>query len=117
MQTGIFTEHELTKATKSIQNGKAVGLDEIPDKVWKLDEFQELLLESCNRVYFQEIIERWREGCILPFPEKGKLFITKNYRGITLTSISAKIFNPMILNRIRPEVDLILRKNGFRTIR
>ena len=35
--------------------------------VWKLDEFQEFLLESCNRVYSQE---RWREDCILPFPKK-----------------------------------------------
>ena len=58
IQTGLFTAYELTKATKSLQNGKAVGLDEIPAEVWKLDEFQEFLLESCNRIYSQEIIER-----------------------------------------------------------
>ena len=59
-------ESELLKATKSIQNGKAVGLDEIPAEVWKIDDFQEFLLESCNCVYNQECIRRWREGCILP---------------------------------------------------
>ena len=36
-----------------------------PSEVWKLDEFQEFILESCNRVYSQEIIKRWREGYIL----------------------------------------------------
>ena len=110
IKTGLFTSYELTKAIKSIQNGKAVGLDEIPAEVLKL--------ESCNSVYSQETIERWREGCILPFPKKENLSLTKNYRGITLTSIVANIFNLMILNRIRPEIDPILRKNqnGFRKI-
>ena len=35
----------------------------------------------------------------------------QNYRGITLTAIAAKIYNLMLLNRIRPEIDPILRKN------
>ena len=70
-------------------------------------------------MYSQDPIERWTEGCILPFPKKGNLTITDNYRGITLTPIAAKIYNLMILNRIRPYVDPILRKNqnGFRTNR
>ena len=109
IKTGLFTVYELRKFTKSFQNGKVVGLDEMPSEVWKLDEFQEFLLESFNSVYTQEVIERWREGCILPFPKKGNLSISKNYRGITLTSIAVKIFNLMILNRIRPEIDPILR--------
>ena len=81
-----------------------------------MDEFQEFSLESCNSVYTQEVIERWREGYILPFPKKGNVSITKNYRGITLTSIAAKIFHLIILNRIRPDIDPILQKNqnGFR---
>ena len=50
------------------------------------------------------------------FPVKGGLGITKNYRGITLTSIAAKIYNALQLNRIEPEIEKILRKNpnGFR---
>ena len=56
------------------------------------------------------------KGCILPFPKKGDLGIAKNYRGITLTSIAAKIYNALIRNRIEPKIDNILRKtqNGFR---
>ena len=33
------------------------------------------------------------KGCILPFPKKGDLRLAKNYRGITLISIAAKIYN------------------------
>ena len=41
---------------------------------------------------------------------------SKNYRGITLTSIAAKIYNALLRNRIEPKIDNILRKNqnGFR---
>ena len=56
------------------------------------------------------------KGCILPFPKKGDLVLAKNYRGITLTSIIAKIYNALQRNRIEPKIDNILRKNqnGFR---
>ena len=49
----------------------------------------------------------------------GDLSSTNNYRGITLTCIAANIYNIMLLNRIRPAVDIILRtnQNGFRTNR
>ena len=56
------------------------------------------------------------KGCILPFPQKGDLGLAKNYQGITLTSIAAKIYNALLRNRIEPKIDNILRKNqnGFR---
>ena len=52
------------------------------------------------------------KGCILPFPKKGDLGLAKNYQGITLTSIAAKIYKARLQNRIEPN---ILRKNqnGF----
>ena len=39
-----------------------------------------------------------------------------NYRGISLTAIGAKVYNRVLLNRIRPEMEKILRVNqaGFR---
>ena len=55
------------------------------------------------------------KGCILPFPKKGDLKLTKNYQGITLMSIAAKIYNALLRNCIEPKIDNILRKkqNGF----
>ena len=55
------------------------------------------------------------KGCILPFPKKVDLGFAKNYWGITLTSIAAKIYNAQLWNHIEPKIDNILRKNqnGF----
>ena len=56
------------------------------------------------------------KGRNLPFPKKGGLGLTQNYRGITLTSIAAKIYKALLRNCMEPKIDNILRKNqnGFR---
>ena len=56
------------------------------------------------------------KGFILPFPKKGDLGLAENYRGITLTSIAAKIYNALLRNHLEPKIDNILRENqnGFR---
>ena len=99
-----------------MKNKKAAGLDEIPPEEWKTRKFDDILLRHCNGVYNQNPTDRWMKGCIPPFPKKGDLGIAKNYRGITLTSITAKIYNALLGNRIEPKIDNILRKNqnGFR---
>ena len=53
---------------------------------------------------------------IIPVPKSGDLSNTNNYRGISLICIIAKIYNRLILNRIRSVLDLKLRinQNGFR---
>jgi len=42
----------------------------------------------------------------MPIPKSGDLSIGGNYRGISLSSIVAKIYNMIILNRIHPEIDI-----------
>ena len=116
VKLGPFTKEELDSILRRIKNRKAAGLDEIPPEVWKTRQFDDILLRQCNAVYSQNRIEGWTKGCILPFPKKGDLGLAKNYRGITLTSIAAKIYNALLRNRIEPKIDNILRKNqnGFR---
>ena len=116
IKLGPFTQEELDSVLRKIKNRKAAGLDEIPPEVWKTRQFDDILLRHCNAVYNQNPINRWTKGCILPFPKKGDLGLAKNYRGITLTSIAAKIYNALLRNRIEPKIDNILRKNqnGFR---
>ena len=115
IKLGPFTKEELDSVLRRTKNRKAAGLDEIPPEVWKTRQFDDILLRQCNTVYSQNRIERWMKGCILPFPKKGNLGLAKNYRGITLTSIAAKIYNALLRNRIEPKIDNILRKNqnGF----
>ena len=69
-----------------------------------------------NTFYNPNPIDRWMKGCILPLPKKGDLGLAKNYRGITLSSTAAKIYNAQLRNRIEPKIDNILWKNqnGFR---
>ena len=70
----------------------------------------------CNSVYYQNPIDRWTKGCSFSFSKKCDLGWVKNYRGITITSIAAKIYNDLLRDRIEPKIEKILRKkqNGFR---
>ena len=113
---GPFTQEELDSVLRKIKNRKAAGLDEIPPEVWKTRQFDDILLRCCNAVYNQNPTDRWMKGCILLFPKMGDLGLAKNYRGITLTSIAAKIYKALLRNCIEPKIDNILRKNqnGFR---
>ena len=52
-----------------------------------------------------------RKVTSFPSTKKGDLGITKNYSGITLTAIAAKVNNTLLFNCIRPEIEKILRKN------
>ena len=100
---------------RKIKNRKAAGLDEIPPEVWKIRQFEDILLQHCNAVYNQNTIDRLTKGYILPFPKKSNLGLAKNYWGITLTSIATKIYNALLRNHIEPKIENILRKiqNGF----
>ena len=111
-----FTQEELDSVLRKIKNRRAAGLNEIPPEVWKIRQFDDILLWHCNGVYNQNQIDRGMKGCIHPFPKKGDLGLAKNYRGISLTYTTAKIYNALLRNRIVPKIGNILRKNqnGFR---
>ena len=72
------------------------------------------LLKECLPIN-KNTMNRWTKSYIFPFPKKGDLRIAKNYHGISLTSIAAKIYNTLLLNHAEPEIKKILRKNqnGF----
>ena len=95
---------------------KTAGLHELPPDVWETRQFDDRLLRHCDAVYNQNPIDRWMKRGIPTFPKNGDVGLVKNYRGITLTSIAAKIYNALLWNRIEPKFDNILRKkqNGFR---
>ena len=63
-----------------------------------------------------DLPDQWKTSIITHLPKKEDLTKTDSYRGIALTSISGKILNRMILNRIKPPLEKILRRhqNGFR---
>lgn len=76
----------------------------------------ETLLDICNQVFETHIPPtRWRTNLVIPLTKKGDLSLTK-FQGITLMSIGAKLYNRLLLNRIRDLVDPKLGCNqvGFR---
>ena len=116
INTAEFTMEELKNCIKSFRNNKAAGLDNIPIEVWKSNALNRQLLEVCNRTVNGDRSETWVKSGLVPLPKKGDLGDTGNYRGISLTVIAAKIYNKMLLERIRPHLDPLLRinQNGFR---
>ena len=116
IKLGPITQEEFDVDLRKIKNKKAVGLEEILPEVWKTRQFDNILLRHCNAVYNQNPNDRLMKGCIPPFSKKGDLGLANNYRAITLTSTAVKIYNALLVNRIEPKIDNILRKNqnGFR---
>ena len=115
--THEFNKVELTTVIKTINSGKASGLDLIPAEVWKSGALQDQLLKVCNKAFnIGECPVIWRKAAIIPVPKKGDLTNRQNYRGISLIPIALKIYNKMLLNRLKPHLESILRtnQNGFR---
>ena len=120
ISTGLFSLEELQAAIKPMKNNKSPGLDNIPAMIWKDRSFHNTLLSICNTTYSEHVApSAWLTSGIVPLPKKGDLTCPSNYRGISLTSLAAKIYNKMILNRLVPFLDPILRKkqNGFRRVK
>ena len=96
--------------------GKLQGWTKFPQKYGRPDNSTTYCSDAATQYIIKNPIDRWMKGCIPHFPKKGDLGLGKNYRGITLTSIAAKIYHALLRNRIEPKIDNILRKNqnGFR---
>ena len=116
ISTNPFLLIELREAKAQIKEGKAHREDGIAPEVLKRCDLDEIVLDFCNKALVDKIVpEQWRISNIIPVPKKGDLTDTNNYRGISLTSLVAKMLNRMILYRIKSEIEKVLRdnQNGF----
>ena len=119
--TENISREEVEQAINELSRGKSPG----PDYAMTAEILQdggnfivEQLTIICQPVYSKrKAPSQWTSNLIVPIPKKGDLEQMTNYRGISLMSIAAKVFNRIILNRIKRPIDAILRKNqaGFRT--
>ena len=114
--SGIITKDELDSAIDQLKNGKAPGLDGLPPEFWKMKNIRHILLKFCIETFLGDRPDEWGISTLIPIPKKGDLTKPDNYRGIALSQIASKVYNRIILNRIRPVVDKLLRpnQNGFR---
>ena len=114
---GCFTTTEFAAAKATLKQGKSAGPDGIPPEVVVNCDLDDILLGFCNRLLiYDDMPNVWSLSNIIPVPKSGDLSKPDNYRGISLTCVTAKLFNRMVLNRIRDPIDPHLRsaQNGFR---
>ena len=113
----IFTLDEYKRAKLSIKCGKSAGEDGIIPEVLKYVPIDEIVIDIINKSYINsEQLDLKNISNIVSVPKSGDLTKAHNYRGVSLISIMAKTYNRMILNRIRPVLDPLLRhnQNGFK---
>ncbi|VDP82877.1 unnamed protein product, partial [Schistosoma curassoni] len=106
-------------AIRQIKIGNAAGPDNMPIEALKSD-----IEVTTNMLYllFKKIWEGeqvpidWKEGHLIKIPKKGDLSKCENYRGITLLSTPGKVFNRVLLNRMKDAVATQIRDQqaGFR---
>ena len=116
------TKEEIVNAIKQLNKGKAAGPDLIPPEALKADPHAtaDALQPLFAKIWTENKFPcDWKEGHVVKIPKKGDLGKCDNYRGITLLSIPGKIFNRVLLNRIKNAADAKLRDEqaGFRSNR
>ena len=105
---------ETAEAIAAMKRNKATALDcAITAEALQggRDQMLDVIHAFYSEVYFSLSPPRqWITNVIIPLPKKGDFSLITNYKGISLMSTAAKVYNKILLNRIRPHVDPILRK-------
>ena len=98
---GPISLGELATAASQLKMGKACGIDSIPPELLRLTGIQEALLPILNQVFDTgQTPEEWKVSGIIPIFKKGDASMCENYRGIALMSLTAKLYNKILINRI-----------------
>jgi hypothetical protein len=111
-----FTEKELKAAVFAQKNNKSPSNDEITGEIIKAayEIISPFLLNLYNRMFHTgEYPVSWGEGIISPIFKKGDINDAKNYRGVTLINILAKIYSQLLLNRFSKLSHITDNQFGF----
>ena len=116
---GRIRLEEVVKAIKQLKNYKAPGEDGLYPEMFKVEEegLVFFLKRLFSEIWVTGIVPTdWKSGVIIRVPKKGDLSDCSNWRGITLSPVALKIFSRILLNRLEPVIDNILRDEqaGFR---
>ena len=109
---GNIRSEEVQKAVDQLKNNKAPGEDGIFPEMFKAGEerLKNYLTKLFNNIWVtREIPSEWKQGVIVKIPKKGDLSECGNWRGITLSPIALKVFCKVLLNRMEPVLDGLLR--------
>ena len=104
-------EEEVDFAIRRLKKNRAGGADNISPEHLKFSGavFRKWLCYIFNCIcQLEHIPQCFKDGILIPvFKAKGKdPLLTKNYRGITLTSVLAKVFEIILSQRITPMLEV-----------
>ena len=120
-QTGIHTAEPLVPepsgsdnelAIENLRSHKSPRTDQIPAELIKAGgkticcEIHKLIISIWNK---EELPEEWKESIILPIYTKGDKTHSSNYRGISLLPTKYKILPNILLSRLTPYAEEIIR--------
>eukprot|EP00732_Lithocolla_globosa_P005783 Lithocolla_globosa_v1_NODE_6236_length_1118_cov_427.875823.p1 type:complete len:152 gc:universal NODE_6236_length_1118_cov_427.875823:673-218(-) len=114
---------EVRRVVNSASNDKAVGFDQIHNKIMKTETSIKFLHSLFNFCFQNSVIPLvWLKGVIHPIPKDRKLDQTLplNYRGITLLSCVMKHYCKILNNRLTDWVEMSRlndEQKGFRSLR
>ena len=110
---------EVEAAVKSLKKGKSAGVDNIPSELVQAggEAMIDMLLIICNAIW--QTGERpihWTQSLIMTLPKTDNLQLCQNYRTISLISHPSKVMLTILLNRLKPQAEEIIKEDqtGFR---
>lgn len=110
---------EVIAAVKTLKKGKSAGVDNIPTELVQAggEPMIDILLTVCNKIWTTGVWPTpWTRSLIITLPKKGNLQQCQNYRTISLISHPSKVMLKIILNRLKPQAEEIIKEEqaGFR---
>ena len=118
-----ITNLEVEKALKLAKNGKAVGIDNLPNDILKCLHVKDVLHSLFNKCFQYGIVPNiWSQTLLCPIVKPGKdPRIPTNCHGISLISTVSKLFSTILNARLVNFIDnnniLCEEQNGFRKAR
>lgn len=95
------------KAINRLKSNKAVGMYQVPDELLKCGKDITEMQLTClfnPRWNTEDVPPEWRHGVIVPLPKKDTLTDCKNWQGITLLSVTGKVFCSVLLSRLKKSI-------------
>ncbi|KAK3541858.1 hypothetical protein QTP86_008196 [Hemibagrus guttatus] len=104
----FITQAEVTEVVQQLLGGKAPGVDEIrPEYLKSLDVVGlSWLTRLCNIAWRSGTVPLdWATRVVIPLFKKGEQRVCSNNRGITLLSLTGKVYSGVLERRVRPLVE------------
>ena len=112
-----ISDHEVKEAIKSLEKGKATGLDDIPPDliIAAKSQVRAHLVKIFNLILNSKTYPtEWKYDRRIPLFKSGNRLITSNFRMIAIHSVFRKLINKIFEKRIRSIIQLQDTQAGFR---